>query len=714
MKLSIIIPVYNEENTLEELMERVLSLDAEKEVLVVDDASTDATPDVLRQFEEREDVRIFRHRLNRGKGAAIRTAIPHMKGDIVAIQDADLEYDPRDILRLAALIDEGRAEVVYGSRILGSNPYSHFYFYIGGRLLSLITNLLYGSRITDEPTCYKTFDGDLIRGLSFAGNGFEWEPEITAKLLRLGYEIREVPISYRPRPVEQGKKIRWWDGVVAFLVALLWRLQPLSRERRRLLQIPGEAAAARSRRRQRHWLTGVVAAAFVLRLALALPGLRAPERVLFRPDSATYVQPALALLETGRYTTAPASAEPATLRTPGYPLFLALLFALTGRSLALPVIAFCLLSALTCVPVFQAGRLTGSFRVGLVAAGLYALNLTSLAQAPLYLADTLFAFLAAFGFLFFLRFVIKERLLDLALCVLTAAVAALVKPVTLPWMLPCLFLVAVCPFKPWWKRAVAMGVCLFLFALVTGPWMARNAAVGAGLRLDTNAGNTLYYHNAAALMSVVTGTAAESFRQQWRQEAEAHFRQHPARFARPAAREQYKLAAARAVIRRHPLTYLRLHLQPYVLLPDAPTFFELLGITSGGRGTLDVLHRRGLPAAVSHYFNGRLGWLLLLLPLLAVSAVTVLGAVLLLAVWIRRFRVYLALVFLAFVGYYVLIPGPVAMPRYQLPALPMMCVMAASVLVRPGRRRDLNTAAKWPVPDRCRGGTAGGPATRDP
>ena len=229
MKLSVIIPVYNEATTVAQVIERVLTVElngVEKEIVVVNDGSTDKTDAVLNTLAARwpNPLKIAHHEQNRGKGAAIRTALEHVTGDIVITQDADLEYDPREYPGLLAPFKDPAVQAVYGSRNLRQNPRSSWSFYWGGRLLSWIANLLYGSHITDEATGYKVIRADLLRSLNLQSNGFEFCPEVTGKLLRQGIEIHEVPISYHPRSFDEGKKINWHDGVQAIWTLLKYRL----------------------------------------------------------------------------------------------------------------------------------------------------------------------------------------------------------------------------------------------------------------------------------------------------------------------------------------------------------------------------------------------------------------------------------------------------------------------------------------------------------
>ena len=219
MKLSIIIPVFNEEKTVEKLIEEVWKVElpqVEKEIIVVDDGSTDATPEILKRVKNRyPELKVVFKKKNEGKGSAIRRGLKEVTGDLVVFQDADLEYDPRDYPLLMKPILEGKADVVYGSRFLGPHRVLLFWHLIGNIFLNLVTNFLYNTTLTDMETCYKMFRSDVIKNLPLKARGFEIEPEITAKILKRGYRVWEVPISYNGRGYEEGKKITWKDGFVA-------------------------------------------------------------------------------------------------------------------------------------------------------------------------------------------------------------------------------------------------------------------------------------------------------------------------------------------------------------------------------------------------------------------------------------------------------------------------------------------------------------------
>ena len=223
MDLTIIIPVYNEKDTIREILKRIRKQQMHSEIIIVDDYSTDGTREILAN-ENGFDLKIIMHTKNMGKGCAIRTALDHVTGDIVIIQDADLEYDPNDYEKLILPIIQKKADVVYGSRRLNNNnEISYLRYYIGGIALTILTNILYKSNITDEPTCYKAIRTDILRKLNLKAKRFEFCPEVTAKILKRGYQIHEVPISYYPRHFQEGKKIGWKDGLVAICTLIKLR-----------------------------------------------------------------------------------------------------------------------------------------------------------------------------------------------------------------------------------------------------------------------------------------------------------------------------------------------------------------------------------------------------------------------------------------------------------------------------------------------------------
>jgi glycosyltransferase involved in cell wall biosynthesis len=229
--ISVLVAAYNEEETIESVVRRVAELPFRSEIIAVDDGSVDGTRALLEDLERRGDVtglRVLAHERNRGKGAAVRTAIDASRGDIVVIQDADLEYDPRDLPRLLEPILEGHADVVFGTRLRGGQPQrAHlFWHYAGNRFLSLLTNVLFNTTISDMEVGYKAFRGDLVRSLDLVSDDFAIEPELAAKILRQhNVRLYEVPISYFGRTYDEGKKITWRDGIGAVRALIRFRLE---------------------------------------------------------------------------------------------------------------------------------------------------------------------------------------------------------------------------------------------------------------------------------------------------------------------------------------------------------------------------------------------------------------------------------------------------------------------------------------------------------
>jgi glycosyltransferase involved in cell wall biosynthesis len=216
MKLSVIIPVFNEKRTVLTTIERVRAVPIEKELLVVDDGSSDGTRELLKTLNQ-PDVRVFFRDRNAGKGAAIRTAQPHVSGDIVIIQDADLEYNPQEYTRLIEPIVEGEADVVFGTRFMGGAPHRVLFFWhmVGNRLLTVMSNMFTNLNLTDMESCYKAFRAPLFKSIPLVSNRFGFEPEITAKVAKHRARVYEVGISYHGRDYSEGKKINWRDGVAA-------------------------------------------------------------------------------------------------------------------------------------------------------------------------------------------------------------------------------------------------------------------------------------------------------------------------------------------------------------------------------------------------------------------------------------------------------------------------------------------------------------------
>jgi glycosyltransferase involved in cell wall biosynthesis len=221
--LSVVMPAYNERDTIDEIIRRVLAVPVRLELIVVDDCSTDGTRDRLQALQRELGFTLILQAVNGGKGAALRAGFTKVSGEIVIIQDADLEYSPEEYPSLIELICTGRADVVYGSRFLGRHRVFLFTHYAGNRALTLMTNILYNTMLTDMETCFKVMRAEVLRSMTLRSNGFGIEPELTAKIFKRGYRVYEIPITYDGRGYSEGKKITWQDGIVAIWTLLKYR-----------------------------------------------------------------------------------------------------------------------------------------------------------------------------------------------------------------------------------------------------------------------------------------------------------------------------------------------------------------------------------------------------------------------------------------------------------------------------------------------------------
>ena len=428
------------------------------------------------------------------------------------------------------------------------------------------------------------------------------------------------------------------------------------------------------KRKQTLLLLGtIIAVSFIARLLLSLNILDFPER-FWRPDTMTYLEPAQALLE-GKFF--------GTGRAPGYILLAAFCKWLSaGHYLFLLALAGVFMGTLTILPIYAGAKELAGRDCGLLAAALWGLNLTALANGPMLLSDTFFALFAACQFAFFIRFFRRKKSMDFLLCVLFAAVGTLIRPINLPWLAPALVMLWMLPKVSVKTKALNSLGAILITAVVLLPWMARNAASGAPWCIDTNTG-AMVHQNGAMILAEARGTSYEDEKNKIRREYDTLF-QDKQRFPDEKSKEAWKMTRLRKIIAAHPLIALKQHFNWHnILLPDAPTFFEICGLTKSDRGTMNVLVKKGFFAAVDHYFEGRIHLPLLLFPLLCVTGITYLGTLLFL-VWslchFRR-RWYFWLLFLGLAEFYLFLPGPICAPRYQLPALPLFCAFAGAFIL---------------------------------
>lgn len=674
-KLSIIIPCYNEEKTVSAALDMVLAapLSISKELIIINDGSTDNSAKEIKNWIELHsnncEIKYF-EKANGGKGSAVRMGIENSTGDIVIIQDADCEYDPCDYEKCIQPILDGESQVVYGSRErnIHNRTQSSWFFYLGGLSVSLLFNLLYGTSLSDEPTCYKTFDGDLIRSIKFKNNKFGWEPEVTAKILRMGISIMEVPISYYPRKVHEGKKIRLKDGIEALWLTFYYRFAILRGK------VAGEKniAAVKSEFSFRTALVGIFCLAYILRLFLAIPyGDMAAENFLMRPDSLSYCFDAPGF-DWG-------------FRAPLPCLFYYLLRHITPNALASYSLLGILLSSLTIYPAAYLGKLLSKRNTGgIIAALLWCFNVTSIGHAPLILSDTMFTFFAAWQIFCMVRAYETKRLIDFIYGLVFGTLAALTRGINLPWIMAVAPILALFIVRPKWKCALALIANFLLVMILIFPFMKYNYDRYGVWSLEYNAYNAAV-HNASAVIAHAEKCNSNDVLANLQSQV-----------PRNSVRESIKFNKDlfSSVIKKYPASFIITHLPQWqIMLPDVPTVSENMGFSASGRGTLGVLRKDGLFAAVKYYFADGGAWLIIaLLPFLIFTGLGYLGCAFFLVRSLIDFKknwMYIIL-FGALSFYYIFLPGPVVMPRYHLPALIFIFAAAAACLPYKNKGSNIN------------------------
>ncbi|MBE6365032.1 MAG: hypothetical protein E7053_04685 [Lentisphaerae bacterium] len=434
----------------------------------------------------------------------------------------------------------------------------------------------------------------------------------------------------------------------------------------------------------KYTLWAILLAALILRLIPTL-GAISDETRLLRPDSIGYLAPARSIAESATF--------PTTRRPPGYPLLASAVYfsGLGNKTLAVIQV---IISVATCaVTAWAATAYSGKKSIGNIAAALMAGNLTAIANAPILLSDTLFALFAAGEFLFFIRYYQQKKCSDLFLCTFIAALAVLIRPINQLFILVLLTLILTISGVPWKQRLIHSVTALLIFAAVITPWMLRNYRIGATFDIDTNTG-AMRHQNGAMLMAEVNGTDFESEKQRLLAIEREAFAD-TTRFPDERSRENWRKAEFRQMVYDHPFIYFSQHFTLLILLPDAPSFCESMGATVSDRGTMGVLKKDGIFAAVKHYFGENYIWFLLcLIPLLVPVGILYLASFCRLGHdlinWKKSYPELL--IFLAFAEYYLFLPGAITAPRYQLPALPVLCTLAACALWKLMQKKNVEIA----------------------
>lgn len=416
----------------------------------------------------------------------------------------------------------------------------------------------------------------------------------------------------------------------------------------------------------------ILLAALFLRLIPAVSAIKAEDRLL-RPDSGIYLNAAQELVTCGSYQT--------TRRPPGYPAFAAIIYALGGKNSAVALTQVAIAVA-TCWIVAMTGREVSGKACGNLAAGLMAVNLTAIANTPLLLSDTLFAFFIAGQFYFFVRYRRMKQLREVLLLALTAGFATLIRPINQLMIVVIPVLIAMMTEIPWKKRCLHIAAAVITFAAVITPWMMRNYLAGATFAVDTNTG-AMRHQNGAMLLAKVNGTSYE-FEKQKLRDAEAAELADRQKYPDERSREQWRIKEFKQLVMKYPFTYFSQHFDIWILLPDAPTLLECCGWTTSDKGTMNVLKKDGIFAAVRHYFGKNwLSCISLLIPLLIPVIILYAATAAKIMQYLRNIRSYWFEIFvlLGLAEYYLFLPGAITAPRYQLPALPCLCVTAALAII---------------------------------
>lgn len=491
MKLSIIVPVYNEKVTILDCVERIRSVilprGFEKEIIVVDDGSTDGTSGLLGRLES--TCKVLRHERNRGKGAAIRTALPHVTGEYVVTQDADLEVDPNDLAKMLSKMLDENLTVLYGSRWIGKErkSYSSFSFYFGNILLSAVTNILYGQKITDEPTCYKMFRTGFLRSLPLKCKRFEYCPEVTALTALHGIRIKEIPISYKSRNISEGKKIRWHDGLSALKTLIVYRFK-------------------------KNIFFYIFILALVVRLALFffnLHGVGGDLITVIHGQDGYYDVSRNLFLGNGFSINPTPPYFDYSYGVPGYPYFLYFLLWITGGSYAFTVAIQILLgSFIPVIGMYITRYLVQYKRASLVVGILLALAPYQILFSFIFYTEALFTALFGIFLILFFKFLKNPSLRLTVWSAMFLGLATLTKPTVQ-------YYVIIVPIFIFWhfrkeitKNLFKKVACfIFLFFLVLSPWLYRNYKTFDMINLSAQMPFNLYEVLLPSVLSIANHTS---------------------------------------------------------------------------------------------------------------------------------------------------------------------------------------------------------------
>ena len=437
-------------------------------------------------------------------------------------------------------------------------------------------------------------------------------------------------------------------------------------------------SAKKSRDHRRRALIQVSLFLLALTLRLTFFLIASGDETRFiKPDTTTYVRPAINLVDHGVFSASTEEPyEPEFDVTPGFPAFIIAVFAALGRSVILVALVLLIIDSTVPVILYRIGERWCSWKVGTAAGVLYAVTLLSIISCQHVLTDSLFTFFLSLQILFYLRFFRNGQTRDLIITVIVLGIMTLIRPTASYWIFILLGILMLKRPLPGNRRLSRIFVSALIFAAICTPWIARNVHQGAGFRLVTNSAKTVRYFFAAAVEAEITGVPAGKIRTEWKRSDLVLFESNPTLYPDENARAAYKREKGIETIKRHPLVFIKLSARPYALFPAIDAFYEHIGVSAGGKGTLDVLTRKGPWAAVEHYFDGKTWLLIPVIPWVLILGLTYLACIRGLFICFRERAWGSVLSFAFFALYYIALLGPLTLSRYRLPAMPAIVLMA--------------------------------------